>query len=293
MRPGLHRLDAGERRVHGHARQQGLYLALWAYRVALAYRDADHDDAVKTFLGETGRFNGAEIVAIIARQEATARFISTRLLQFFAADEIDTEGEQAIQAMMRSYFDSGYEMRAVLRTLFHSDYFKSEKARYARVKGPVELLVGAIRLAGSYRTPTLGAHQLAYQTFYMGQGLLQPPSVEGWHEGLEWIDSGSLVERINFITKELGNVRNPGVRAIIDRLAAEPGGTLTPAQLVDRCLDLMGPIAVHDETRAALVAFAARDGELHLEAHQPGDAAEQRVGNMLRMIASTREFQLA
>ena len=194
---------------------------------------------------------------------------------------------------MQAYFDSGYEIRAVLRTLFHSDYFKSEKARYARVKGPVELLVGAIRLAGSYHTPTLGAHQLAYQTFYMGQGLLQPPSVEGWHEGMEWIDSGSLVERINFITKELSNVRNPGVRAIIDRLAAEPGGTLTPEQLVDQCLDLVGPLAVHDDTRAALIEFAARDGALQLKGHQPGDAAEQRVGNMLRMIAATREFQLA
>ncbi len=269
--------------------------SIWPYgRIAwhFAYRNGDHDDEVKTFLGETGRFNGEEIIAIIARQEATARFVSRRLFQFFAADEIDAEGEQVIQAMMQSYFDSGYEIRAVLRTLFHSDYFTSEKTRYARVKGPVELLVGALRLAGSYRTPTLGAHQLAYQTFYMGQGLLQPPSVEGWHEGIEWIDSGSLLERINFIAKELSNVQNPGVRAIIDRLAAEDGGTLTPVQLVDQCLDLVG-IAVDDETRAALVAFAATEGELNLKERQPGDTAEQRVGNMLRMIASTREFQLA
>ncbi|HEY5870372.1 MAG TPA: DUF1800 family protein, partial [Candidatus Tectomicrobia bacterium] len=269
--------------------------SIWPYgRIAwhFGYRDGDHDDEVKTFLGETGRFNGEEIIAIIARQEATARFISQRLFQFFAADEIDAEGTQVIQAMMQSYFDSGYEIRAVLRTLFHSDYFKSQ-ARYSRVKGPVELLVGAIRLAGSYRTPTLGAHQLAYQTFYMGQGLLQPPSVEGWHEGLEWIDSGSLLERINFIAKELSNVHNPGVRAIIDRLAAADGGTLTPTQLVDECLELMGPLTVDDETRTALVAFAAAEGELHLQAHQPGDASEQRVGNLLRMIAATREFQLA
>jgi hypothetical protein len=127
----------------------------------------------------------------------------------------------------------------------------------------------------------------------MGQGLLQPPSVEGWHEGLEWVDSGSLLERINFIVKELSNVQNPGVRDIIDRLAAEPGGALTPERLVDRCLDLLGALSVQDETRAALVEFAAMEGELHLKEHQPGDASEQRVGNMLRMIASTREFQLA
>ena len=110
---------------------------------------------------------------------------------------------------------------------------------------------------------------------------------------MEWIDSGSLVERINFITRELGNVQNPGVRAIINRLAAAPGSTLTPAQLVDQCLELVGPLAVEDDTRAALVEFAAREGELRLNDRQPGNTAEQRVGNMLRMIASTREFQLA
>jgi hypothetical protein len=54
----------------------------------------------------------------------------------------------------------------------------------------------------------------------------------------------------------------------------------------------MGPLAVDDETRAALVAFVATEGDLHLKGHQPGDTSEQRVGNLLRMIASTREFQL-
>ena len=68
---------------------------------------------------------------------------------------------------------------------------------------------------------------------------------------------------------------------------------MTPEQFVDQCLDLVGPLAVSDETRATLIAFAARDGDLHLQERQPGDTSEQRVGNLLRMIASTREFQLA
>ena len=271
--------------------------SIWPYsRIAwhFQYRDWDHDEGEKTFLGETGNFNGEDIIAIIARQQATARFVCTRLFQFFAADKVDGDGEQVIEAMMQSYFDSGYEIRAVLRTLFLSDYFTSEEARYARVKGPVELLVGAIRQAGSYRSPTLGVHQLAYQGFFMGQGLLQPPSVEGWHEGMEWIDSGSLVERVNFVAQELSSLDKPGVRAIIDRLAGESGGTLTPEQLVDQCLDLLGPVAVEDDTRTALVDFAAAGGgALNLSGHQPGDDAEQRVSNVLRVIASTREYQLA
>ena len=271
--------------------------SIWPYsRIAwhFQFRDWDHDDGEKTFLGETGNFNGEDIIGIIARQQATARFVCTRLFQFFAADEVDGDSEQVIEAMMQSYFDSGYEIRAVLRTLFLSDYFTSEEARYARVKGPVELLVGAIRQAGSYRSPTLGVHQLAYQGFFMGQGLLQPPSVEGWHEGMEWIDSGSLVERVNFVAQELSSLDKPGVRAIINRLAGENGGTLTPEQLVDQCLDLLGPVAVEDDTRTALVDFAAAGGgALNLSGHQPGDDAEQRVSNVLRVIASTREYQLA
>ncbi len=161
----------------------------------------------------------------------------------------------------------------MLRTLLHAEYFKSEKARYARVKGPVELVVGVVRMAGTYRTPTQGIEQVARQALYMGQGIFQPPSVEGWHEGIEWIDSGSLVERVNFVANQLSNVQHAGVRRIIDRLAAAKSGAFSPEELVDRCLDLLGPVAVSAETRAALVEFASRQGEVTLEGHQPGDEA--------------------
>ncbi len=257
------------------------------------YRDHDHDDGEKTFLGETGNFNGQDIVEIIARQEATARFVSTRLFQFFAADEVDEDGETVIEEMMKSYFDSGYEIRSVLRTLFNSDYFKSEKARWARVKGPVELVIGAVRMAGSYREPTPGIEQVARQAVYMGQGLLQPPSVEGWHEGIEWVDSGALVERINFVAHELANVQNPGVRRIIDRLAGENGGTFTPEELVDRCLDLVGPVEVSDDTKAALIEYAGLQGDVSLANSDEGDESEQRVAGLLSLAAATREYQLA
>jgi hypothetical protein len=101
------------------------------------------------------------------------------------------------------------------------------------------------------------------------------------------------VERVNFVAKELSDVAKPGVQAIIDRLARENGGELTPEQLVDRCLDLAGPIEVSPSSRTTLVEYAKRQGNLDLRGHQAGDEAEQRVGNILRLVASTREFQLA
>ena len=271
--------------------------SIWPYgRIAwhFDYRDEDHDAGEKTFLGETGKFNGEDIIAIIAKQESTARFVATRLFQFFAADEITEDGEKAIQEMIASYFSSGYQIRAMLRTLFHTDYFKSDEARFARVKGPVEMVVGAIRMSGNYQNPALGIEKVSDTMLYMGQGLLQPPTVEGWHEGSEWIDSGALVERVNFAARELSDVTSPGVRSIIDRLqAGADHGVLEPSELADRCLDLLGPIKVSDETRSVLVQYANRQGSLDLNDHKPGDAAEQRVGNILRLVAATREYQLA
>ena len=271
--------------------------SIWPYgRIAwhFDYRDEDHDAGEKTFLGETGKFNGEDIIAIIAKQESTARFVATRLFQFFAADEITEDGEKAIQEMIASYFSSGYQIRAMLRTLFHTDYFKSDEARFARVKGPVEMVVGAIRMSGNYQNPALGIEKVSDTMLYMGQGLLQPPTVEGWHEGSEWIDSGALVERVNFAARELSDVTSPGVRSIIDRLqAGADHGVLEPSDLADRCLDLLGPIEVSDETHSVLVQYANRHGSLDLNDHKPGDEAEQQAGNMLRLVAATREYQLA
>ena len=270
--------------------------SIWPYgRISwhFDFREWDHDDGEKTFLGETGAWNGDDIVDIIAKQSSSAEFACRRLFQFFAADEVDGEGEEVVAEMMRSYFESGYEIRSVLRTLFNSDYFKSERSRYKRVKAPVEVVVGAVRIAGSYREPTLGAPQLASQAFFMGQGLLMPPTVEGWHEGDEWIDSGALVERVNFAAQELRNVDLPGVRDIIYRLAHMNGGTLTPSELVDGCLDLIGPIQVSDETREALTGYVAKGGDVPL---RDGDSAEEsanRVGEVLGLISATREYQLA
>ena len=257
------------------------------------YKPEDHDDGQKTFLGETGRFNGEDIVDIVARHPATAKFICTRLFQFFAADEVDEDGEGVISQMAESYFDSSYEIRSVLRTLFLSDYFRSQKARQARVKGPIELIVGTIRMAGSYRQPTLDINDVAKKSQYMGQGMLDPPSVEGWHEGVEWIESGALMERINFSANELGKVELPGVRGIIGRLANESGGVLSPSEVVDHCLDLVGPIEVEEGTRLALTEHVKEKGQLDLRGHQQGDDAEKRVGDVLSLIASTREFQFA
>ena len=270
--------------------------SIWPYsKVAwrFEYRPEDHDDGEKTFLGETGRFNGEDVIDIIVRHPATARFICTRLYRFFVADEIDEAGEAMIGVLAESFSESSYEIGPVLRTLFSSDHFKSVEVRFARVKSPVELVAGTLRLVEEFRWPKLEIREAALVAAWMGQELLNPPSVEGWHEGQEWINSGALVERVNFASRYLGDVEQPGVRAIIDRLAGMDGGVLTPDQAVDGCLDLVGPMTVDEPTRRTLIAHVERDGDIDLGDRSPGGESERRVGELLELIASTREFQLA
>ena len=108
--------------------------------------------------------------------------------------------------------------------------------------------------------------------------------------GREWINSGSLIDRINFASSMLGNTELPGVRSIIDRLMAL-GDVPSSEQFLDRCLDLLGPMDLAQETRGQLTDHLDAGGAL-----KHGDEAEQsefsrRTGETLQMIATTSEFQ--
>jgi uncharacterized protein (DUF1800 family) len=248
------------------------------------FRPDQHDYGEKVFLGEKGNFDGSDIIDIIVRQPATARFIARRLHNFFVSDEPDGA---AIEELTNVYMESNYDIRAVMRALFLSDAFRSSKSYYAKVKSPAEHVVGIMRLVEDFTFPKWGIRDIALETRYMGQDLLNPPSVEGWHTGKEWIDTGILVERVNFAAEQVGDTSKPGVQKIIGRMRAM--GALSPEAFVDATLDFIGPLEVKDHTRDALVAHARKAGDLKFAA---GDNSDQRVAEMLQLVVATREFQL-
>src|SRR5262245_6027193 len=262
------------------------------------YRPELHDDSEKTFLGETGHWNGEDIVHIIVKQPATARFIARHLYTFFVADEPQVPAwsiepprdPQAIETLATAFRESRYDMRAVLRTLFLSDFFRSERAYFAKVKSPVEHVIGTMRLVKDFTFPKLGLREIALECRYMGQDLLNPPSVEGWHTGKEWIDTGCLVERINFAAQRVGALHKPGVRLIVDRLCA--AGPLAPERFVDMTLDLAGPLSLRPATRQALDHYARLGGELRFATEAEERASSQRVSELLQLIVASREYQL-
>ena len=64
------------------------------YESEFIYNVADHDDDEKTFLGETGRFNGEDVIDIIAKQPAAARFVARHMYNFFVADDVQVPAWQ-------------------------------------------------------------------------------------------------------------------------------------------------------------------------------------------------------
>ena len=264
------------------------------YDARFAYNPADHDDGVKTFLGETGNFNGDDIVNIVAKQPAAARFLSRHLYNCFIADDVgvpswmDTppEDPDTIKMLEDEYFRSGYDIRSMLRVLFHSDAFKN--ARFRRIKSPAETVIGMMRLIGDWTTPRPGFDSLFNEMKYMGQEFLNPPSVEGWHTGREWIDGGTLVERINFSADLVGDTSYPGVQDIVNSLTSQ-GPVVSPEGLVDGCLRMMGYYELAPDTREMLISRARSRGELRTDSLE----FPEQVGQTLQMIVATREYLYA
>jgi len=257
------------------------------------FNPEDHDDDEKEFLGQRGRFNGEYVIDIICQQEATARFIARHLYSYFVADELPVpewpynppRDPEAIEQLVRAYFDSNYDISAVLRVLFNSGFFRSQDCWYTKVKSPVELVAGVLRLTGEFDRPRREILDRYSQASFMGQVLNDPPSVEGWHQGTDWLDTGTLVERVNFASQQIGDPAKPGVQAMIDRISADTDRIGTPEGLIDACLDQIGAVTVDEKTLKILVDFVAQNAGVS------DDGDRKRIAEALQMVASTQEFQ--
>ena len=243
-------------------------------------------------MGEVGNFNGEDIIDIVCDQPATARFICRHLYNFFVADEVQVPAwtiepardEDALEQMMDVFIESQYDMRAVLRFMFNSDFFKN--ARYSKIKSPAEVVAGTLRLVGEFQFPEPGILNIGKEPTYMGQSILDPPSVEGWQTGSEWINSGSLLARVNFVADRVANTELPGVKKILDQMKSD--GIKTPEQLIDAAAEHMGFLELSEETRDQLISNAQTDGDLDWANEA---SAGQRIGETMALIGATTEYQ--
>lgn len=190
-----------------------------------------HDDGLKTFMGKTGNLTGDDIVEMLVPLRATAERLGARLFSFFAYPNPD----QAVVHHLADVFQqSRYSVRAVVGEIFGMDAFYSEKAYRALVKSPAEYVAQSLRGLGAVSpSPSGGGQggvvfgQAATAMAPMGQILFYPPNVAGWPGGASWINSSTLLSRVNFAT---ALAQKSGSRAMLDQLLGTfVDGTVSPA----------------------------------------------------------------
>jgi len=226
------------------------------YTTVSAFNPKYFDSGQKTFMGKTGNFTGDDIVEMLVPLRATAERLSTRLFSFFAYANPEPE---IVRHLADTFQQSHYNVGAVVREIFAMDAFYSPKAYRALIKSPAELAAQTLRATGS-DAKVYGAAVTASAA--MGQLLFYPPNVAGWPAGTSWINSSTLLTRLNFVNGATQRMVSSATIPTLDQLTS----TLVDANL-------------SPTTKDGLQAFAT--------AHPTNRAGQ------LFMVLATPEFQLS
>jgi uncharacterized protein (DUF1800 family) len=228
------------------------------------FNRAQHDTGQKTILGQTGPFTGEQVIDLAVSHPATARFIATKLYVHFVDDH---PSRQTIERLAGVFVQSNYELKPLVRAILLSPEFSSETAYHAKIKSPVDFVIGAVKTLGVPASP-----QLAATLTTLGQALFNPPTVKGWPEGMEWIGATALLARHNFANQLVTGrnaARQPWI-APTEELASI--GLSEDHEIVDYYLNLLVDGDATPAMRNALLSYLAtgsrapgrrgRDGKL-------------------------------
>lgn len=178
--------------TEGDVRQSARAFTGWMLNQRVfVFNFGQHDTGEKYFLGRSGNFDGDDIINIILEQQISAEFISRKLFSFFVNDNPSPETISRLAGVFR---DTKYSIKEVVRQILNSPEFYSEKAYRTKLKSPVELIASTVRTLG-IETDAAGLPGFGDR---MGQSLFDPFDVQGWPGGVTWINSNSLLQRLNF-----------------------------------------------------------------------------------------------
>ncbi|HXN78978.1 MAG TPA: DUF1800 domain-containing protein, partial [Candidatus Dormibacteraeota bacterium] len=184
-----------------------------------------------TYLGKTGPIDTQGVVDRILAQPATAQFIATKVAQHFVAAQPDTG---YVKTLGDTFRRSNYDMRTLMRAVFTSPEFSSAQSYRTLVKSPTDFMVHAARALGANNLSKL----IAAAGSGMGQSLFDPPDVGGWPNNESWISSNTVVERVNFVTAALSQIKT-ALPPASDAPRKQLDGVLSPqtASLLNQAAD--------------------------------------------------------
>jgi len=218
------------------------------------FRPAVHDNGEKIVLGHKipaggGVNDGKMVLDILARHQATAHFIATKLVRHFV---MDNPPAALVDRVAAAFTKSDGDVRETLRAIFFSPEFNSAEAYRAKVKRPFELAISAIRTLGA---DTTGGPQLHQWIARMGEPLYGFQTPNGYSDLAEnWVNTGALLERLNF-GLALASNRIGGTRVNLRRFVGDSasGQPLDDNKIMDRFLTLIVAGEISPKTRETLM----------------------------------------
>jgi uncharacterized protein (DUF1800 family) len=154
------------------------------------FRRFQHDFGNKTVLGKSGNLTGEQVLDHLLAQKQTAKFITGKLYKFFVNE---TPDEKNIDWLADRFYKNDYDIGKLCEDIFTSEWFYEDKNIGAKIKSPVDLLVGIQRML-PMKLENEEALMLLQRV--LGQLLFYPPNVAGWPGGKAWIDSSTLMMRM-------------------------------------------------------------------------------------------------
>jgi uncharacterized protein (DUF1800 family) len=258
---------------------------------AYVYRPADHDPTAKEFTfaiypdggkviparaAAGGEQDALDLVLALVRHPATARRLATRLYKFFV-NETAQPDEALVSAMANAYLGGNYNIKGMLRTLFHSSQFRSPANAFQHYSWPIEFVVRSIKETGwdGYNV-NLAIMPLSN----MGQNLYEPPDVNGWETGPGWISTSSMLTRMNYSATLASNQRF--------NLARDAGPyRATPEQVLGYMLSRFQAIGFNANATSAMLEYLRGGGPW-----TGSDAQLQsKVSGLTRLIVGAGEYQ--
>ncbi|MGF7215783.1 uncharacterized protein (DUF1800 family) [Spirosoma lacussanchae] len=260
------------------------------------FRERVHDEGEKTLFGQTGAFRGEDVIRMLLDKPQTARYITAKIYRFFVNE---TEDKKRVDELADRFRKSGYDMADLMTHIFTADWFYEPQNVGTHIKSPVELL------AGMRHTLSITFDQPQPQLFVqrtLGQVLFYPPNVAGWPGGKNWIDSSSLLFRMqlpNYVLKaadvpvrpkEDGDVNTEALarkggatfRTTVDWAGFEESFAKTAdADLPDALAAVLLPLPLRAEQRSLI-------GKLS----QPGQTRSERIRALTTALMSLPEYQL-
>ena len=161
-----------------------------------------HEDGDKTVLGQTipsgGVDEGMRILHMLAHHPSTARFISTKLVRRFVADD---PPPRIVDAATERFLESDGDIREVLRAIFHHPDFFAPEYYQGKVKKPFEAVVSALRavdadIDNTFLGPNFaaGPNSIAGQ---MGERLRNHEAPDGYPDvASAWVSTNALFKRL-------------------------------------------------------------------------------------------------